>query len=113
MASALAVLADPARLRVISILAASASGESCVSDLSEVLGLSQPTVSHHLKVLQDAEVVSREQRGRWAYFRLRREPLKALAAAISPSVTYVPARQPVTSGGSPAMLMPAPPVTKL
>lgn len=113
MASALRVLADPARLRVLSIIAASASGEACVCDLSDLLGLSQPTVSHHLKVLQDAEVVSRQQRGRWAFFRLRREPLRALASAIAPSVTYVPARQPVTSGGSPGMLIPAPPVTKL
>ena len=54
MASAMAVLADPARLRVLSILASSPMGEACVCDLTEALGLSQPTVSHHLRVLQDA-----------------------------------------------------------
>ena len=113
MAGALGVLADPGRLRVLSILASSPLGQTCVCDLTEALGLSQPTVSHHLKVLQEAGLVSREQRGRWAYFRLIREPLRALASAISPAVTYVPARQPVTSGGSPGMLIPAPPVTKL
>jgi ArsR family transcriptional regulator len=113
MAAALSVLADPARLRLLSILASSPLGETCVCDLVPALGLSQPTVSHHLKVLLEAGLVSREQRGRWAYFRLLRGPLKALASAISPSVTYVPARQPVTSVGNPGILIPAPPVTKL
>src|SRR5437764_7792689 len=69
MASALSVLGDPARLRLISILAAAPTGEICVGDLTEALGLSQPTASHHLKVLNDAGLVNREQRGRWVYFR--------------------------------------------
>jgi ArsR family transcriptional regulator len=82
LASALRVLADPARLRLISLIAARGELGSCVCDLTEVLGLSQPTVSHHLRVLLDAGLLEREQRGRWAYFRLRPEPLELLSRAL-------------------------------
>lgn len=68
LAGVLKAIADPARLRVISLLAV--AGESCVCDLTEPLGLSQPTVSHHLKTLADAGLVRREKRGVWAYFSL-------------------------------------------
>lgn len=68
LAGVLKAIADPARLRVISMLAA--SGEVCVCDLTEPLGLSQPTVSHHLKTLVDAGLVQRDKRGVWAYFSL-------------------------------------------
>ena len=70
LARTLKVLADPARLRIISMIAAHADGEACVCDLTEPLGLSQPTVSHHVKVLADAGFVTRSKRGKWAYFRL-------------------------------------------
>jgi len=70
LARTLKVLADPARLRIISMIAAHADNEACVCDLTEPLGLSQPTVSHHLKVLADAGFVTRSQRGKWAYFAL-------------------------------------------
>jgi ArsR family transcriptional regulator len=67
-ARTLKALADPARLRLLSIIAAHDGGEACVCDLTEPLGLSQPTVSHHLKVLTDAGFVTREKRGVWAYY---------------------------------------------
>lgn len=63
-------LADPNRLRLLSIVKAEASGESCVCDLTEPLDLSQPTVSHHLKILVDAGLLHREKRGTWAYYSL-------------------------------------------
>jgi ArsR family transcriptional regulator, arsenate/arsenite/antimonite-responsive transcriptional repressor len=70
LAKGLKALADPARLRLISLVAASDEQESCVCDLTEPLGLSQPTVSHHLKVLVDAGFLERSQRGTWAYYSL-------------------------------------------
>lgn len=86
LAGALRVLADPARLRLLSLVAAHPSGEACVCDLTGSLELSQPTVSHHMRVLADAGLVEREQRGRWAFFRVRPEPLALLQAALSPPV---------------------------
>jgi ArsR family transcriptional regulator len=78
LAAALKVLADPTRLRLLSLIQAQAGSEACVCHLTEPLGLSQPTVSHHLKVLLQAGLVDREQRGSWAYFRVLPEPLAAL-----------------------------------
>lgn len=69
-ARTLKALADPARLRLLSIIAAHEGGEACVCDLTEPVGLSQPTVSHHLKVLTEAGFVTREKRGVWAYYTL-------------------------------------------
>jgi ArsR family transcriptional regulator, arsenate/arsenite/antimonite-responsive transcriptional repressor len=63
-------LSDPNRLRLLSIVKAEASGESCVCDLTEPLDLGQPTVSHHLKILVDAGLLHREKRGTWAYYSL-------------------------------------------
>lgn len=83
LATALKVLADPARLRLLSLIQAQPEGEACVCHLVEPLGLSQPTVSHHLKVLLGAGLVEREQRGSWAYFRVRAEPLAALRAVLA------------------------------
>ncbi len=70
LANTLKALADPARLRLISMVAAREGGEACVCDLTEPLGLSQPTVSHHLKILVDAGFLTREKRGLWAYYRI-------------------------------------------
>ena len=70
LARTLKALADPARLRLLSIVAASADQEACVCDLTEPIGLSQPTVSHHLRVLTDAGFLTRSKRGTWAYFKL-------------------------------------------
>lgn len=78
LARALKVLADPARLRLLSLIQAQPSGEACVCNLTEPLGLTQPTVSHHLKVLLDAGLVEREQRGSWAYFRVAQDQLRTL-----------------------------------
>lgn len=70
LARTLKALADPARLRLISMVAAHEDNEACVCDLTEPLGLSQPTVSHHLKVLVEAGFLARSKRGTWAYYRL-------------------------------------------
>jgi ArsR family transcriptional regulator len=78
LAEALRVIADPARLRLLSLIQAQPSGEACVCHLTQPLGLTQPTVSHHLKVLLNAGLVAREQRGSWAFFRVVPEQLQAL-----------------------------------
>jgi ArsR family transcriptional regulator len=86
LAAALRVVADATRLRLLSLIAASPDGEGCVCDLTAPLGLSQPTVSHHLKVLSEAGVLDREKRGRWVYYRINAEPLAALQAALTPAL---------------------------
>lgn len=78
LARALRTIADPARLRLLSLIQAQPAGEACVCHLTEPLGLSQPTVSHHLKVLLTAGLVERERRGSWAYYRVVPERLEAL-----------------------------------
>jgi len=70
VARTLKALADPARIRIVSMIAAHTGQEACVCDLQEPLGLSQSTVSHHLKVLANAGLLTRTQRGSWAYYRL-------------------------------------------
>ncbi|MFL5937131.1 MAG: ArsR/SmtB family transcription factor [Gaiellaceae bacterium] len=72
-------LGDPARVRIVNVIARS-SEPVCACELYEPLGLSQPTVSHHLKKLVDAGLLEREQRGRWAYFSLQRDAVEKLAA---------------------------------
>lgn len=83
LAAALKAVADPARLRLISIVAASENGEVCVCDFTDRMELSQPTVSHHLKTLVDAGLLAREQRGRWAYYRLVSATLNTLSQLIA------------------------------
>ena len=83
LAQALKAIADPARLRLLSLIQGQPDGEACVCHLTEPLGLSQPTVSHHLKVLLNAGLVEREQRGSWAYYRVTPEPLAALRDVLS------------------------------
>ena len=77
-------LADPARVRLLSMIAAAEGAEACICDLTEPLGLSQPTVSHHMKLLVDAGLVSRQQRGKWAYFRVIDDALEQIARVLSP-----------------------------
>ena len=72
-------LGDPARVRIVNLLAKS-GGAVCMCDLIEPVGLAQPTVSHHMKKLLDAGLVEREQRGKWAYFSLKRDAVEKLAA---------------------------------
>lgn len=83
LAQALKVIADPARLRLLSLIQAQPGGEACVCHLTAPLGLTQPTVSHHLKILLEAGLVEREQRGNWAYFRICDEPLAALRELLA------------------------------
>jgi ArsR family transcriptional regulator, arsenate/arsenite/antimonite-responsive transcriptional repressor len=82
LAAAFKVLADPVRLRILSLIATAPGGEVCACDLTEPVGRSQPTVSHHLSVLTDAGLVEREQRGRWAWFRARTDRLEILREAL-------------------------------
>ncbi|WP_210508916.1 metalloregulator ArsR/SmtB family transcription factor [Naasia sp. SYSU D00057] len=82
LARKLKALADPARLRLLSIVAASPEDEACVCDLTEPVGLSQPTVSHHLKVLVDAGYLTRSRRGTWAYYRLVPGSLDAVSKLL-------------------------------
>lgn len=82
LARAFKALGDPTRVRLLSLIAAHGGGEACVCDLIDPVGLSQPTVSHHLKQLVDAGLVSREQRGKWAYYTIEQRALDALAVTI-------------------------------
>lgn len=83
LAHKIKALSDPTRLRLLSIVAASEGQEACVCDLTEPVGLSQPTVSHHLKILTEAGYLSRSRRGSWAYFRLQPEALDVVAKALT------------------------------
>jgi ArsR family transcriptional regulator len=76
----LKAVADPVRLRLLSLIRSSTGQEACVCDLTPAVGLSQPTVSHHLKVLTEAGLLTRERRGTWAWFRLVPARLDDLAA---------------------------------
>jgi ArsR family transcriptional regulator len=82
LASLLRAIADPARLQVISLIQAGEDGEACVCELTGSLGLSQPTVSHHLKILLAAGLVTRERRGTWAYYRMVSRRLEELAELL-------------------------------
>jgi ArsR family transcriptional regulator len=91
LAGAFKAIADPARLRLLSFIAAQPSGEACVCHLTTPLGITQPTVSHHLKVLYDAGLLDRERRGTWVYYRIVSERLAALREALATPST--PGRQ--------------------
>jgi ArsR family transcriptional regulator len=84
MARVFKALSDPARLRLLSLIAARPGGEACNCELIEPLGLSQPTVSHHLKVLHGAGLLERERRGQWVYYRIRPEQMAAVRSALEP-----------------------------
>ena len=86
LAAAFKVLADPARLRLLSLVAAAPAGEVCACNLVVPLGRSQPTVSHHLSVLVDAGLLRREKRGKWAWFSVEPERLAILCRVLGPSV---------------------------
>lgn len=84
LATRLKALADPARLQLLSLLMAGPGQEACTCDLTEPLGLSQPTVTHHLKKLLDAGLVTSQRRGVWTYYRVLPDALSALVAAVTP-----------------------------
>jgi len=83
LARLLKALADPTRLRLVSIVAAHEGGEACVCELTGPLGLTQPTISHHLKILVDAGIFTRDKRGVWAYYALVPAAMDVLSAALS------------------------------
>lgn len=89
MAPMLSALADPVRLRMVSMLLAAPGGTSCGCDLEGPLGLSQPTVSHHLKVLREAGLVTGEKRGRWVHYRVVAERLTEIADSLTPEPVSV------------------------
>lgn len=76
-------LSDPTRVQLVSIIAAHDGGEACVCDLVEPVGLAQPTVSHHLKILVDAGILTRTQRGKWAYYAIVPGSLDRLAKSLT------------------------------
>lgn len=82
LANGFAALGDSARIQILSILATAATGEVCVCEFVDPLGKSQPTVSHHLKVLGDAGLVEGDRRGKWVWYRLVPERLAALRQAL-------------------------------
>ena len=84
LAGALKALSDPVRLRLVSIIATSPTGEVCACDLPDSLDRSQPTVSHHLSLLVNAGLLEREQRGKWAWFQIRYDRLGELSALLAP-----------------------------
>lgn len=83
LARSFAALADPVRLRVFSLIASERAGEVCACDLVEPVGRSQPTVSHHLKVLREVGLVTSEKRGTWVWYRAVPERLEQLRAALA------------------------------
>jgi ArsR family transcriptional regulator len=83
LASSFKALADPARLRLLSYIAAQPGAEACVCFLTAPVGLSQPTVSHHLKVLNDAGLLAREKRGTWVYYRVVPQRMAELARVLA------------------------------
>ena len=85
LATVLKALAEPTRLRLVSIIAAGSAGATCVCDLTGPVGLSQPTVSHHLKILVDAGILHRAQHGKWAYYSVVAGALESVATAIAPT----------------------------
>ena len=95
LAVAFKALADPARLRVLNFIAAQPDGEACVCHFTALLGLAQPTVSHHLRLLYEAGLVDRERRGTWVYYRIVPERVAALRAALAaPTARRAGAAQP-------------------
>lgn len=90
MAPLLSALGDPVRLRIISMLAAAPDGSACGCDLETPLGLSQPTVSHHLKILRRAGLVEGSREGRWIHYRVVPDRLAEIRQALTPLETPTP-----------------------
>jgi ArsR family transcriptional regulator len=78
-------LGDPTRVKLLSMIAAAPEAEACICDMTEPVGLSQPTVSHHMKLLVEAGLATREQRGKWAYYRVAPDVLRSLSVALEPA----------------------------
>jgi ArsR family transcriptional regulator len=84
-------MADPVRLRLLSLIASHAGGEACVCDLTDAFDLTGPTISHHLKVLRESGLITGERRGTWVYYRVHPEVLARLSAVLVPGDAIVPA----------------------
>jgi ArsR family transcriptional regulator len=89
MASKFKALSDPVRLRLLSSVASHAGGEACVCDISPGLEVSQPTISHHLKVLRDAGLLTSERRASWVYYAVVPEALASLSSLLNVSAAHV------------------------
>jgi ArsR family transcriptional regulator len=87
VAPLLKAMADPVRLRLVSLVASHEGGEACVCDLTGAFDLSQPTISHHLKVLHETGLLDRTKRGVWVYYRVRTDALSSLAALLGGAET--------------------------
>ena len=83
LAAAFKLLADPVRLRMLSLIANAPEGSMCACDLPDAMGRSQPTISHHLSLLTDAGLLTRQQRGRWAWFSIEPERVAVLRDSLS------------------------------
>lgn len=83
LAALFRVLSEPARLQMLNLIAVQSNQEVCACELVEPLGLSQPTISHHLKVMYESGLLERERRGTWIYYRIVSEKLKLLREALS------------------------------
>ena len=104
LARRLKALADPARLRLLSLLLAAPQDEACTCELTEPLGLSQPTVTHHLKKLAEAGIVNGEHRGVWTYYRVDRGALAAAGRLLAPAPAATGAPDVPTGHGRPRSL---------
>ncbi|MEA5364239.1 metalloregulator ArsR/SmtB family transcription factor [Amycolatopsis sp., V23-08] len=82
-------LADPVRLRLLSLIASHTGGEACVCDLTDAFDLTGPTISHHLKVLRESGLITGERRGTWVYYRVHPEVLARLSAVLVPGDAVV------------------------
>ena len=91
LAQVFKALADPVRLRLVSLIGAHQGGEVCVCELTTAFDLTQPTISHHLKVLREAGIIDGERRGTWVYYRLEPTALERMAALLSPPQPPLPA----------------------
>ncbi|MCS3779690.1 ArsR family transcriptional regulator [Tsukamurella ocularis] len=90
LAAVFKALADPIRLRLFSLIASHEGGEACVCDISPVVDVSQPTISHHLKVLKAAGLVESDRRGSWVYYRVVPEVLSSLSGVLQSTGTDEP-----------------------
>jgi ArsR family transcriptional regulator len=82
VARLLKALADPVRLRLMSLVASHEGGEACICELNDAFDLSQPTISHHMRVLHEAGLVDRDKRGVWVYYKIRPQALASLGTLI-------------------------------
>jgi ArsR family transcriptional regulator, arsenate/arsenite/antimonite-responsive transcriptional repressor len=89
-------LGDRHRVRLLSLIAAAEGGEACICDLTAPIGLAQPTISHHMKLLVDAGLVTRDQRGKWAYYRVAPDTVAALSGMLRVLFADPDVSQPVT-----------------